>query len=218
MSTKQEAEPRRKYGQRFLKLVEEINNDPQNLFGQQVINWLMERQYPLKYLQNQLMLPGEGMFNLLRRDPRNLLFEAEIILRLALLMGVDGVELYQIYLQSHGNYPYSTSYGPFGEKNLTPEQTTALSASFGTIWHAFIAGAQGNEEEIADLAVETAKLVTAYCAINPERRSTLAQMVRMFTNDIPDPLPGDPGRFRQKRRYTPRAVPVSPKWSEASDN
>lgn len=183
------------YGPAFRAMAERVSRDPKNVFGDMLISFLLANRLPLSFLQKFLGLHGQRVYNLFERTDRDLLFEAEIIYRLAYLMQENPVELYALYLESHGQYEFPTLRGPYQIQKFTPKQLARLAASFDLFWNMLIntpTFTRGSREEQSQLASQFASLWDAFSLISPELRDVVLRITRSFlppgeTSDI-DPI------------------------------
>lgn len=205
---------RRQYGERFRAMVDRVWDDLQNEFGRQVLSWLVNNNLTLTYLEDHLALPGERKYHLIEKSGKNTLFEAEVIYKLAGLMGVSPVRLLLTYINSHGGYIATTFYGPYQEREYTAEEINAFGAVFETIWHMLIESPRfhkGDGQSQAEMALAFGELFEIFSVLpeHTQRNALMVMREMAYYAKFPQNAPKYPDKPTQarRRRYAPRELP-----------
>jgi hypothetical protein len=180
------------YGKRTREVLEQINRQPENVFGKKVFTRMAE----LGYTVRDLMI-GTGLWNdhfyllLTQKSARSK--DPELIFRLAGILNLPEAELLALYLESKASY-FSPEYlNVYRMREYDKKAMASLSAAFVRSWESIVHSPRFEEaslEEQSTLALNSAQLLERFGRMSEEKQQILLDMAKGFAPDV-KPVPVD---------------------------
>lgn len=164
------------YGPSLTGVVDAIEGNPDNVFGQYLYHAAGEKRLNIKAIMDATGLNRDKYYRLLMLREFALSTDPEFIFRIAQVFGIEEQRLLAMYFQSHKRYFSPEFRGIYRMQEYDREALSKLVASFVFLWELIVHSQEfqkASQEEQGELSLELTQLIDLYTRMPKEDRKRL---------------------------------------------